>query len=85
MSFAESGKVEGILDELRTWPSSERLRLARLILETIDTQTASPPARKGTLKDLLGLLKTDEPPPNDDECRAILDEELINKQLKWKR
>ena len=28
MNFAESKKVEGILDELRKWPSSERIRLA---------------------------------------------------------
>jgi hypothetical protein len=82
MSFAESGKVEGILDELRNWPSSERLRLARLILETIESQPVSPPARKGTLKDLLGILKTDGSPPNDDECRAILEDELVKKHLK---
>jgi hypothetical protein len=29
MSAAEPGRIEGILDELRTWPSSDRARLAR--------------------------------------------------------
>ena len=82
MNFAESKKVEGILDELRKWPSSERIRLARLILETIETQPVSPMAPKGSLKDLLGLLKTDSPPPNDDECRSILEKELMKKHLK---
>jgi hypothetical protein len=82
MSFVESGKVEGILEELRNWPSSERLRLARLILETIESKPVSPPVRKGSLKDLLGILKTDAPPPNDDECRAILEDELVKKHLK---
>ena len=47
-----------------------------LILETIETQPVSPMAPKGSLKDLLGLLKTDSPPPNDDECRSILEKEL---------
>jgi hypothetical protein len=82
VSVTESGKIEVILDELKNWSSSERLRLARLILETIETHTGSPPPRKGSLKDLLGVLKTDAPPPNDEECRAILEEELIKKHLR---
>ncbi len=82
MSVAESGKIEGILDVLRTWPSSERLRLARLILETIETQPVSPPARPGSLKDLLGILKTDAPSPSDEECKTILEQELIKKHMK---
>ena len=48
-------------------------------LGTIETHPASPPPRKGSLKDLLGILKTDAPPPNDEECQAILEEELIKK------
>jgi hypothetical protein len=51
-------------------------------LETIETQPVSPSTRKGTLKDLLGILKTDGSPPNDDECRAILEDELVKKHLK---
>ena len=59
MSVRESGRIEGILDELKTWPSTERLRLARMILETTETHPASAPSRRGSLKDLLGILKTD--------------------------
>jgi hypothetical protein len=51
MSFAESGKVEGNLDELRKWPSSERFRLARLILETIETQPVSQMAAQRPAED----------------------------------
>ncbi len=79
MSVTESGKIEGILDELRTWPSSEKLRLARLILETVETHPVSAPPRQGSLKDLLGILKTDAPSPTDEECRAILEEERMRK------
>ena len=82
MSVTESGKIEGILDELRNWPSSERLRLARMILETLETHRESVPQRQGSLKDLLGVLKTDAPSPTDEECQAILEEELIKKHLK---
>jgi hypothetical protein len=47
MSVAESGKIEGILGELRTWPASSRLRLARMILETIESLPVSAPPRQG--------------------------------------
>jgi len=42
----------------------------------------SEPPRQGSLKDLLGILKTDAPAPTDEECRAILEEELVKKHLK---
>jgi hypothetical protein len=38
--------------------------------------------QKGSLKDLLGVLKTDAPSPTDEECRVILEEELTKKHLK---
>jgi hypothetical protein len=75
----EKAKIEGILDELRSWPSMERLRLARMILEA---QRESVPPRQGSLKDLLGALKTDAPLPTEEECRVILQEELSKKHLK---
>ncbi len=50
-------------------------------LGTIETHPATPPPRKGSLKDLLGILKTDAPPPNNEECQVILEEELIKKHL----
>jgi hypothetical protein len=84
MSISEfsSSNVEGILDQLRTWPSSERLRLVRRILDTLETSTAEGPPRARSLLNLLGLLKTDAPPPSDEECRALLEEELIKKHVR---
>jgi hypothetical protein len=82
MSVTATERIEGVLDQLREWPSAERLRLARMILETIETQPVSAPPDTGSLKDLLGILKTAGAPPSDEECRAILEEELIKKHLK---
>jgi hypothetical protein len=82
MSVAGPGNVEGILDQLKTWPSSERLRLARMILETLEAGPSERPPGAGSLKDILGMLKTDTPPPTDEECQAILEEELIKKHLR---
>ena len=56
-------------------PDDETVKL----LETTETDPVGPPPRKGSLKDMLGILKTDAPPPNDEECRAILEEELMRK------
>ena len=52
------------------------------LLGTIETHAANPPPRRRSLKDLQGVLKTDAPAPNDEECRSILEEELIKKHLK---
>lgn len=82
MSIAESGTIEGILDQLKTWPTAKRLRLARMILETLEVPTVAEPPRTKSLKEIVGLLKTDAPAPTDEECRAILEEELIKKHLR---
>ena len=82
MSVVASGRIEGVLDQLKDWPSTERLRLARMILETIEMLPIGEPPRKGSLKDLLGILKTDATAPTDEECQAILEEELCKKHLK---
>ena len=82
MSVLESRNIEGMLDELMQWSSADRLRLARMILKTLEPQGLGTPPREGSLKDLVGALKTNALPPNDDECRAILEEELIKKHLK---
>jgi hypothetical protein len=82
MSVAESGKIGGILDQLKTWPSSERLRLARMILESLEGTLPEVPSPARSLKDILGMLKTDAPPPSDEECRTLLEDELIKKHLR---
>jgi hypothetical protein len=82
MSVTESEKFEAFVNELKNWPRSERLRLARMILETLEAQPASALPRLGSLRDLLGILKTGAPAPTDEECGIILEEELIKKHLK---
>ena len=79
MSVSKSSHIEGLLDQLKGWPSSDRLRLARRILETLEAPApeAAPPAP--SLRSLLGLLRTDSPPPTEEECQALLEEELAKK------
>ena len=81
MSIKESAKFTGFLGELKSWPSSERVRLARMILGTVEAPPGSAPPRQGSLKDLLGILKSNAAAPTDEVCRAMLEEELIKKHL----
>lgn len=76
MSTAESNELNDVLDRVKDWPSARRITLARRILESVEANAVSPPAHNGTLKDLLGILRTDAPPPTDEECRAIVEQEL---------
>ncbi|MFO0887786.1 MAG: hypothetical protein U0790_01440 [Isosphaeraceae bacterium] len=69
--------IDSLVNQIRTWSSSERLRLARRILETLESAEPAAPAR--SLKDIIGLLRTSDRPPGDEECRAILEEELVRK------
>jgi len=80
MSVSDSDDIDGLLEQLRAWSSSDRIRLARRILETREGAVPEAPAR--SLKDILGLLKTPDRPPGDEECQAILEEELIRKHLR---
>lgn len=82
MSAAESNELNDVLDRVKHWPSERRITLARRVLESVEANPIPRRARSSPLKPLVGLLKTDAPPPTDDECRTILEQELIKKHLK---
>ena len=82
MGVSESSNIAGLLDQLKGWPSSDRLRLARMILETLEAGAPERSPRSHALGDILGLLKTDTQPPTDEECQALLEEELVKKHLR---
>ena len=64
-----------IVDRVREWPLEDRVGLAAEMLSI--GRTAATKGKVTPLKNLLGLLKTDNPPPDDAACRRILEEELI--------
>jgi hypothetical protein len=80
MNATDPSHIADMLDELKTWSPTDRIRLARRILETLEAGEPGSPAR--SLKDILGLLKTPGRPPGDEECQAILEEELAKKHLR---
>ena len=82
MSTTEIDELSEVLNRIKAWPLPRRLTLARRIVETMEIASASTSPRKGSLKDVLGILKTDAPPPTEEQCRAILDEELLKQHMK---
>jgi hypothetical protein len=82
MSVLESEPIAEVWERVKTWTPARRITLARRILESLEApETEVAPPRK-SLRNLLGLLKTDAPPPSDEECQRILEEELMNKHLR---
>ncbi len=74
-------EVQDILNRVRSWSIDDRRRLVEEILKSLRSQPVASPAKK-TLQDLRGLLRVEGvEPPDDAECRQILEEELIKKHL----
>jgi hypothetical protein len=80
MSTSGADQLAEVLDRVRTWSPKSRIALARRILETLEpgASIAEPPRLK-PLSEILGMLRTDAPPPSDEECRRIIEEERMRK------
>jgi hypothetical protein len=80
MSVAEANELSDVLDRVRTWPPALRITLARRILETMElSPNVEEPPQRIPLDQIFGLLKTDAPPPTDEECARIIEEERMRK------
>lgn len=77
MSAVPSQDVQGIVDQVRSWPEDARIELAQEILSTVQQTGGAPPKR--SLKDLLGILRGSGALPDDAECQRILEDELLRK------
>ena len=72
-------EMSEVLNRVKTWMPEMRIVLARKILETLNLLQISEPPRKMSLNQVFGILKTDSPPPNDEECAKIVEEERLRK------
>jgi len=80
MSAVDTSEMTDILNRIKTWPVPAQITLARHILESIERKSViEPPPRKHPVSDLIGLLKTDGPPPTDEEVERIIEEERMRK------
>jgi hypothetical protein len=79
MSTSEFPDISDVLERVRTWTPGMRIMLARKVLETLESPAISEPPRSMLLDDVIGLLHTDKPAPNDEECERIVEQERVRK------
>ena len=75
----DSKEMFEVLQRVKTWQPDMRIDLARRILETVVPRQIPPPPRTMTLEEVQAIMKTDKPPPTDEECKKILEEERLKK------
>ena len=78
---ASNSEMEEILKKVTTWPVDVRLRLARRVLESLEQEPYEMTVafRGDPVESVLGLLSNGKPPPDDAECRRILEEERVQR------
>jgi hypothetical protein len=78
MIGSRSSEIREMLSRVTTWPVSDRIVLARQILETVDAEPSI--AKRGySAEEVIALLQMPQPAPDDATCQQILEEERLRK------
>lgn len=73
--------LQELKDQVRQLPMGERLELVHTIIESLQDAPSQQPERSRTIKQMKGLLKTNEPTPTDEQVEAMLEERRVEKYL----
>ena len=73
-SSSETNSYESILEIVRQWTPAQRFHLVQEVLKTLEPKGEPVPKKRQALRELYGLLATDQPPPSDEDVRRWLDE-----------
>ena len=73
--------LQELKEQARQLPVSDRLELVRAIIESLQDVPIQPPERSRIIKQMKGLLKTDQPAPTDEQVESILEERRVEKYL----
>jgi hypothetical protein len=68
-------------DQALQLSAEERWELINALVRSLQPPSQSVEKPKGLVASLIGIAKTDAPPPNDEEVQAMLDERLVQKYL----
>ena len=79
MNGFEPSRYDDVVRSLRDWPAEERWRLIQDLIQTLRPVDSSTPRSQNTLSRARGLLKSDRPPPSDEEVTQWLDEARLEK------
>ena len=62
-------------------PESDRLEPVRAIIESLQNQPSQKSERTSIIKQMKGLLKTNQPAPTNEQIKAMLEEHRVEKYL----
>jgi hypothetical protein len=79
MDTLGTDEMVDVITQIRRWPPERKLALVQEVLTELTYDLKSSLSERKPLSNLIGILKTDAPPPNDVECEQIRDEELRKK------
>jgi len=71
-------EIREVLSQVTNWSVNDRIALARQILESVE-KSPTPSKRGYSADNVIAMLKMPQPPPNDEECRRMLDAERVRK------
>lgn len=70
-----------VQDQALKLSDEERWQLVNVLVRSLQPAPQRAPKRQGLAASLIGIAKTDAPPPSDEEVKAMLDERLVQKYL----
>ncbi|HEY9742221.1 MAG TPA: hypothetical protein V6C90_17170 [Coleofasciculaceae cyanobacterium] len=73
--------LQSLKEQARQLSVSERLELVSAIIESLQDGSSQLPERSRIIKQMKGLLKTDQPGPTDDQVKAMPEERRVEKYL----
>ncbi len=80
MTTTDTDEIGQVLRQVSMWPIEKRLVLTQKILASLTGDIGNTVMPRKSLENLVGLLRTESPPPSDEECEKIREEELLRKQ-----
>lgn len=80
---SSSPRIGELVDEVRSWSLDDRMTLVRRVLDSIDTESENVDVGTAPMtlpvEKVFGILAKGTPPPTDEECDRLLQEERMKK------
>lgn len=79
MTNVQLQEISEVVARVAAWPPAERIKLARKILETVETAGERRSSRGYSAAEVIALLQSRQPAPNDETVRRWRDEHRTEK------
>ena len=79
MTNVEHQEISEVVARVAAWPPAERITLARRILETVETVGEKRSSRGYSAAEVIALLQSRQPAPDDHTVRRWIDEHRTEK------